>query len=292
MLGLGFTKTNENWPKEVTHARIWDIGATWKDIHVAPDQYNWARLDEVMAKMEGMGYKHITYVIAATPQWLAKYPTQAHFALWLGPGTNSMPHNVEEFNKFVHNLATRYKGRIHAYEIWNEPQLADFLYPYDIKELNTLATMTKRAYKTIKSIDSKALVLGASILPRPTSGGMKKAKKYLDAMKEKGYPVDAWTCHIYPVGNTNQGELWKQYFDETRAALKGRKTSKLWVTETGLGLLQGPISPEKTEKYLNKIKDVAKGTFVYWYAWDRPDLGGALIAEGTPAWNTIKKRWK
>ncbi len=69
-----------------------------------------------------------------------------------------MPYSVDEFNKFVWNLSARYAGRIQYYEIWNEPQLSDFLYPYTSEELNCLATMTSRAYSTIKSNDPNAMV--------------------------------------------------------------------------------------------------------------------------------------
>ena len=33
------------------------------------------------------------------------------------------------------------------------------------------------------------------------------------------------------------------------------------------------------------------GGFVMWYAWERPDLKGAWIGDGTYAWTAIKKRW-
>jgi hypothetical protein len=82
-----------------------------------------------------------------------------------------MPTSIDEFNKFVWNLATRYRGRIQAYEVWNEPQNVQFFSPYTSTELNTLATMTTRAYNTIKACDAAALVLAASVLPRASSGG-------------------------------------------------------------------------------------------------------------------------
>jgi len=211
MIGMGFTNLEHPWPTEVTHIRIWDIGCTWRDIHTAPDTYNWDRLDAVVAKAAG---RHLTYVIAATPKWLAKHPDQPHFAPWLGAGSNSMPHSVDEFNKFVWQLATRYKGRIKAYEVWNEPQLADFMFPYNDAECNTLATMQQRAYHTIKSIDPAAVVLSASVLPRTSSGGMNKARRYLTALKRKGWNCDAFACHlsssfkaltVTPVGASSTG---------------------------------------------------------------------------------------
>lgn len=288
MIGMNFTNLMEPWPKEVTHGRIWDIGVTWRDIHIAPNFYIWDRLDEIVSKMESMGM-NITYVVGATPLWLAKYPNNPHYATWLGAGSNSMPYDIEEFNRFIWNLSARYKGRIHNYEIWNEPQLADFLYPYHTAELNTLATMTKRAYNTIKRNDQVARVLGASILPRPSSGGTKKAAKYLDAMKLKDYPVDIWTCHIYPEGTASQAAIWIDNYNAVRNEIVSRKTgtNKIWVTETGLGLLEDPIPANKCFQYTERIY-AHMNSPVFWYAWNRPDLGGAYIGDNSPQWNAIK----
>ena len=137
MIGMGFTGgVDEAWPSEVTHVRLWDQGVHWGAIHTAPDTYDWSVLDALVAKAAG---KTIVYVIGACPRWLAKYPDNPHYAPWLGPGSNSMPYSLDEANKFAWNLATRYKGRIKAYEVWNEPQLADFLYPYNDTECNALA---------------------------------------------------------------------------------------------------------------------------------------------------------
>lgn len=289
MIGLNFTNLDDNWPIQTTHGRIWDIGCTWKDIHVAPETYVWDRLDAVVSRMESLGM-NITYVVAATPRWLAKYPNNPHYAPWLGEGSNSMPWSVDEFNKFIWNLSLRYKGRIHNYEIWNEPQLADFLFPYTSAEVNTLAAMTKRAYRTIKNNDPNAKVLSASVLPRPSSGGMKRAALYLNAMREKDYPVDIWNCHIYPDGSVRQASLWCEYYDSVAKDIRSRRTgtNKIWVTETGLGLLQKSIPSDKCFLYTEKIYE-HMNSFVFWYAWNRPDLGGAYIGENSPQWEAIKK---
>lgn len=108
---MGFSDLND-WPSSgVTHVRIWDIGVSWREIHHGVDVYDWSRLDQVVAQAQSIGAK-ITYVIGATPQWLAKNPNQPYYASWLGPGSNSMPTNIDEFNKFCWNLGTRYAGRI------------------------------------------------------------------------------------------------------------------------------------------------------------------------------------
>ena len=288
MIGMHFREQEfAAIPAEVTHVRIWDAGVHWGAIHTAPDTYDWTRLDWIVDQCAG---KHLTYVIAGCPRWLAKYPDNPHSAPWLGKGSNSMPYSLDEANKFAWNLSTRYKGRIRAYEVWNEPQLADFLYPYNDAECNTLAAMTKRFYSTIKACDPAALVLAASVLPRESSGGMSKARRYLAAMQRKDWNVDAFTCHIYP----EQGywaPRWKNMLSDTVSTLKtmGTPTSKLWITETLLGLL----GPELTDATAidNAVKGLYEGDgnrFVFWYAWNRQDLGGSMIADGKPTWASIK----
>ena len=297
-IGMGFTDTNQEWPRETTHARIWDIGAAWKDIHVAPDVFVWDRLDEVMAKIEATGIKHILYVIAATPAWAARDPQAPHYAPWLGPGSNSLPGDPNNsWKPFVYALSERYKGRIHAYEVWNEPQLPDFMYPWDEKNRKDLARMTDDAVRIIKGNDKNALVGSASILPRETSGGLKKAEKFLKELaKRKNWGgIDFVATHLYPEGSTKQATQWIDYFDDTKALLKKLKcpTSTIWVTETALGLLSGGISEEKIDKYAGNIYDRG-AAHIYWYAWDREDLGGAWIGSqgfDTYMWTAIKKYW-
>jgi len=293
MSGMGFTSL-DNWPAPGTlnNIRIWDIGVTWRDIHQGVDVYDWSRLDTVVDQIQGMGAS-ATYVIGATPQWLAKDPDQCCYAAWLGPGSNSMPSDIDEFNKFVWNLSTRYAGRISSYEVWNEPQLADFLYPYEDSELNDLATMTKRAYSTIKSCDGGAQVMAASVLPRASSGGMGKASKYLSAIQANGWNVDGFTTHIYP--NIDEGaDSWGSMLADAKNTIAGMDppTGTLWVTETNYNLL-GPVIPEESAAAL------INGTYVYaanegvnvimWYGWDTTGwLGGLNINQDTAAWNEIQ----
>ena len=73
MTGMGFNNM-DSWPTSgLTNIRIWDIGATWRDIHLGVDVYDWARLDAIVDQIAFVGAR-ATYVVGATPQWLAKYP--------------------------------------------------------------------------------------------------------------------------------------------------------------------------------------------------------------------------
>ena len=292
MIGMHFTSSSPSDPVSYcTHIRLWDCGVTWKDIHTAPGSFNWARMDKLMDEYEG---KHITYVIAATPQWAASDPCAPHAAPWLGAGSNSLPGDPDNsWKPFLANLSQRYAGRIKGYEIWNEPQLADFMYPYDTKNQNLLAQMTKDAVRIIKSNDPSALVGSASVLPRDSSGGMKRAKKYLSALKKKDWcGIDFVATHIYPEPGKG-AKRWRAMLEDVQDTMKEMKcpTKKVWITETTYGLLGDPVASD--EKCVQLVEDTYKyagGKFVFWYAWDRPDLNaGFVINHGTATWEAIKE---
>lgn len=284
MLGMHFTDPKDTDPiQNVDRIRLWDCGVTWKDIHISRTEYNWNRLDSLMDKYSG---KRITYVICSTPSWVSMDPNAPHSAPWLGPGTNSLPSDIDAFNEFVWNLSKRYAGRIESYEIWNEPQLADFLWPYEKKELNRLALMTKRAYKTIKANDPKALVGSASVLPRKSSGGMKKANKYLLALQEKNWPVDFIACHIYPTPGERMPE-WKAYLKDVKQAVKSLGgPSKTWCTETTFNLLGPAISDAEAAELINAL--CKQKMVIHFYSFNRPDLGGLQMTPGSRAWKANK----
>lgn len=60
MVGMHFN-TMDGWPSGITHIRIWDMGVTWRDIHLGIDVYDWSKLDAVVGQIESIGAK-MTYV--------------------------------------------------------------------------------------------------------------------------------------------------------------------------------------------------------------------------------------
>lgn len=285
MIGMHFNNIPDALPK-TDWVRLWDCGVNWRDIHKGPDSYDWSRLDYLVNLYSD---RKILYVFASTPQWLALNPNQGHFAPWLGPGSNSLPKDIEEWNKFVWNIATRYKGKIHAYQVWNEPQLVDFLYPWNISSLNRLGTMTVRANRTIKSIDKSVKIISAAILPRPSSGGVKRGSRYLNVLRKNRWPVDAIACHIYPEINT-RANRWSVLLEETRSAVRKMGGPKeTWVTETNYNLIGPVISENLAGGLIRQTYSKAGDVPIFWYGWDSTSwLGGLNINHDTEAWKSIR----
>jgi GH35 family endo-1,4-beta-xylanase len=267
--GFGFLSP-ENTPIGIRNLRLWDVGVTWKDLNPSEGVWVWDRMDLVLDSANHSGAKDIMYVLGMTPQWAAKHPNAEHFAPWIGPGTNSSPKNFKVWDEYVTQVVTRYKGQINSYQIWNEPQLKDFWYDY--ADVTTLAKMTKRAYKIIKRIDPKAKVIAAPVLPRPSSGGMRRGSKYLLALKDQGWPVDVFTCHVYPEKGMRPLR-WKKLVEDVVTGLNtlDAPTAPLMVTETNYNLLGGAFrSGRKIRRYVrltNKYANQLKVEKIYWYAY-------------------------
>jgi polysaccharide biosynthesis protein PslG len=84
---------------------------------------------------------------------------------WPGSGP---PDNPTDWTDYLTALARRYKGRIQAYEIWNEPNLDR---EWDDKKPDPVAysAMLKASYQAIKVADPQALVVSAGMSPTTTN---------------------------------------------------------------------------------------------------------------------------
>ncbi|MGD9147580.1 MAG: cellulase family glycosylhydrolase, partial [Anaerolineae bacterium] len=145
------------WRDELAHrdlGLIRDAGFTWVKQWFAwgdiegrgKGQYDWSTADRIVDQVEEFGLNLIVRV--------------DHEPEWAGPA----PGNIEHFADFLSAMANRYKGRIHAYQVWNEPNLAR---EWGNKPPNAgeYTQMLKRAYEVIKKADPNAIVVSAGMAP-------------------------------------------------------------------------------------------------------------------------------
>lgn len=108
-------------------------------------------------------------------------------------------------------------------------------------------------------------------------------------LADRAWPVDAMATHIYPLVGENYPEF-ADYYDAARDAVMQRGgPHHMWITESTFDL-GGPVMDDaKAQNILRKVLEKHKG-FVFWYAYDRPDLGGmsALFEPGTLAWSELE----
>lgn len=80
---------------------------------------------------------------------------------------NGPPDNLQDYLDFLFALATRYQGRIRAYEIWNEPNLSRE-WGGHAPNAAEYVNMLRAAYRTIKRADPNAMVISAGLTPTGT----------------------------------------------------------------------------------------------------------------------------
>jgi hypothetical protein len=119
----------------------------WGDIEHEPGVYYWDELDHIVDDAHNAGVNLLLSVVRA--------PT------WATPdGSNGMP-SAEHFGTFANfmgSMANRYRGKVQAYEIWNEQNLAH-------ENGGTVASadhyvgMLAASYDAIKGQDAQAIVV-------------------------------------------------------------------------------------------------------------------------------------
>lgn len=85
----------------------------WMDLHDRSGQIFWEELDRIVEDANQSGVKLFLSVVAA-PSWATDN------------GRNGLPNraNIGQFEFFMGEMAKRYRGKVGAYQIWNEQNLA------------------------------------------------------------------------------------------------------------------------------------------------------------------------
>lgn len=98
----------------LTHLRA---PLSWAISEPAPGQYQWLTApgendaNNIATAAENLGFD-LTIRVDVAPEWAA-----------MGSGASRPPANPQDFGNFMGALAEYLKGRVVAYELWNEPNL-------------------------------------------------------------------------------------------------------------------------------------------------------------------------
>ena len=151
----------------------------WESLEPRPGEWDFRPIDRVLPVYEAAGLSILASVVAA-PEWARA----ADGGIVADPAT---------FREAMRRLASRYRGRIHAWEIWNEQNLAHEL--HGPVRVEPYCTVLRAGYEGVKAGDPEALVVFGGLTPT----GVNDPAIAMDdvAYLEAFYALDGGSCTRY-----------------------------------------------------------------------------------------------
>ena len=279
---FGINMRANHWPPTDTNGallpikavRLWDTGTRWLDLETAAGSYNWATLDKLtsVAASEGLD---VEFTFGGTPSWAgngspASPPNDVNLD---GTGADA------NWTQFVTDLATRYKGKIQFYELWNEQNSTLSWTGAEAQSVR----MAEDAYRTIKGIDPSVLVLTPS-----QGGGTAEARGLTSYLQTGGGAyADIIAFHGRSAGSLNANP------DAVAAIINALQPV---ISNPADGVVGKPLWNTEGGWRSNEVTDVnAQAAYVarqyliqasmsvgrfYWYGWDNQNGWGTLYVNG------------
>ena len=289
--GMHIHRNNEKlpWPEVPFGAlRLWDAGVSWPYLEPERDKWDFSRLD-VYINLATQHHVEVLLPLGLTPTWASARPEEksAYNSANVSRDTGwaAEPRNFEDWDSYVRKVATHCRGRVHQYEIWNEPNAV----PFFSGTVDQLVELTKRAAEILKEVDPANTLVSSSVV-----GDL----MYLEDLFGKGgaRPADVVGYHFYVW--PDPPEKMVPPILQVRDAMKryGLASLPLWNTEAGWNI-ESKVSPPPVAAYENRLPlpiqeagdYIARAYLLNWaagveryyfYAWDN-GLMGLIEKDGT-----------
>ncbi len=127
----------------------------WEHIEPGQGEFNWALIDGVIDDANRADIYVMLSVVTA-PAWTR--PNS-------GGGTHGPPDDYEAYGRFIGQLIDRYKGKIHAIEVWNEQNLdREWQSPNGLNAADYVRLL-QIAHREIKARDPNIIVISGALSP-------------------------------------------------------------------------------------------------------------------------------
>ena len=268
------------WPiVRIPAWRLWDAGVTWPNLEPAKGQWEFSVLDKSLAIAQE-NHTEVMLTLGFTPSWASARPQER---VGYNPGWAAEPARLEDWRSFVQTVATRYRGRIHIYEIWNEPNLDTH---YWTGSVGQMVALVAAAHDIIKSVDPSAIIVS----PSPTGvTGLPWLSSFLTAGGGRYVDVIGYHFYVFPAAP----EAMVSLIQSVEAIMREHQVAEkpLWDTEAGWSKPSPFPSDELAAAYLARafILNWASGVGrFYWYAWSGAPGGFVSLLTTEPDGKTLK----
>jgi hypothetical protein len=231
---------NAHIPNDAVADRIVEAGIEWVRIDFVwstaepeRDVYDWRAYDALLDRLEARGLKAYA-TLQGTPAWATS-----------GPEFSGVPDDPGQWQEFVYLAAARYRGRIAAWGIWNEPNSDRFWRGSRSEYIQKLLIPASIAVRTA---DPEALVAGPDLAHLSS---LHWDEWLREVIADAGNHLDVITHHYYP----SYGTAWELLYHFDRKPNRPWRTPSVrdllidagwwgrpfWLTETGVeSAVDGP----------------------------------------------------
>lgn len=238
-----------------TFSRIAELGPdmvrvsfVWPVVEPEKGKFEWVVLDNIVDFCQRHEIK-IVAVVGYAPSWASGKE-----------GIQHMFQNTKEWQIYLWTLFTRYKGKIYAAEIWNEPNFYKF-FSGTMKEYYEQILIP--ASDVIRWVDKdvKIVAPGVAVLSgRKWSVWLNRAalyKKYFDVISYHVYRSTDWGV-IWKIEGIKSLERFRGGIDQSvKQVIRGKFPNKeVWLTETGF---ENTGSPDAERAQRDNIMGVIWG---------------------------------
>jgi hypothetical protein len=196
-----------------------------------------------------------------------------YFSAWSRDKAPQTDEQISEFAKYVFETVKRYKGQVHYWEVWNEPNLSLFWSPHPdpvvyAKLLKESYAAAKQAYPDVKIVGMVTSLVDLDFIRKVLEQGAGEAMDIISVHPYQGQP---------PTDFGKGTELGK--LAPLKALLTQHRLGDIpiWITECGWQSL-GDITERIQAEYVVKlyVKTLAQGLVerIYWFNlsdWGSPD---------------------
>lgn len=239
LIGANVSAGNGSWvPSQAEAVRLWNDGTRWSNLEPSRGTYNWPWLDYLVQHNTAAG-KPVLLTLGETPHWASSNPGDTSCMFYAAshptlagsePGQCQAPVSIADWDAYVRTVATRYRGRIEAYEMWNEVNLPT----YWKGSVATLATMSAHAAAIIHSVDPVAKVVAPSVVFVQSTATVDYVLQLVAAGGFAG--IDVAAVHLYYYQGPNAPELNAAGVQALQARLAAAGVHiPLWNTENAWG---------------------------------------------------------
>ena len=221
------------------HAKAVRIDVPWNVVDGGSkgtyNSYYLGHLDNYVNLAAGAGVD-VLMVVTNAPQW-ANGSTDPHVP----------PINNSDYADFLQFLMTRYAGKVHEYEIWNEPNGS---WAWTNPDPVRYAGLLQAAYTRAKSVDPTVTILAPSLSGPDQASYLDKfyaagAKNYFDAFSMHGYwfNLNGSTVLRYWNATNPDQSIFGAFTTRILPVMTkyGDQNKPVWWTETGAST-QGSIT--------------------------------------------------